>query len=271
MAKVQAVVKTSYTRNPRAAKASIRYYAHRIDREGNRTTRAIFGANNLMTKDQAYRMIDQAKPERAYFYRIILSPERSLGETADLQKVTRQTMRQLQKILGSTRPIPFAAVAHTDHSDTQHVHALAVLRTYLNEEKLTKLREACEGVVVTGQAQSAQTLRPVRHQLSASGARTQPTDRPFTPSLRWQARPMPLRQDIFIAKSITTTRARGSEGMNLANYPGRKLFICPGCNQPSKLKKKDNYFECKKCGMEIGRKKRLYIFAQRREGGQSYT
>ena len=62
--------------------------------------------------------------------------------------------------------VPFVAVAHTDHSDTPHVHALAVLRTYLTEEKLTKLREACEGVVLTGYPeQSAQTTRPTRHQL----------------------------------------------------------------------------------------------------------
>ncbi len=59
-------------------------------------------------------------------------------------------MRELQRILRSSRSVPFVAVAHTDHSQTPHVHALAVLRTYLTEEKLTKLREACEGVVVTG-------------------------------------------------------------------------------------------------------------------------
>ena len=215
-------------------------------------------------------MIDTAKG-RAYFYRVVISPQHSTGESRDLPQITRQTMRQLQKILRSNRPIPFLAVAHTDHSDTPHVHALALLRTYLTEEKLTKLREACERVVVAGyQEQSAQTPRPARHQLSAAGSRTQSTGRLFARNLRWQAHSMPARQDIFIAKSVRT-RARGSGGMAVADYPGRKLFICPGCNQPSKLKKTDNYFECKRCGMEIGRRRNLHIFAQRREGGQSYS
>ena len=214
-------------------------------------------------------MIDQTRG-RAYFYRIILSPERQVGEKANLQQITRHTMRELQKILKASRPVPFIAVAHTDHSDTPHVHALALLKTYLTEEKLTKLREACERVVVTGEAQSAQTLQPDRHQLSAGGARTRPAGRSFPRTLRTKPRFLPVSQDIFIAKSVRTT-ARGSGGMAVADYPGRKLFICPGCNQTSKLKKIENYFECKRCGMEIGRRRNLHIFAQRREGGESYS
>jgi len=58
MSNIHAVVKATYTKNRAAAKASIRYFAHRIDRDGNRITRAIFGSDGLMSKDQAYRMID---------------------------------------------------------------------------------------------------------------------------------------------------------------------------------------------------------------------
>ena len=237
MSNIHAVVKATYTKNQTSAKASVRYFAHRIDRDGNRTSRAIFGSDGLMSKDQAYRMIDRAKG-RAYFYRIVISPEASLGERADLPQITRRAMRQLQKILRSNRPIPFLAVAHTDHSDTPHVHALAVLRTYLTQDTLTKLREACERVVVTGQEQSAQTLRPARHQLSAAGARTQSTGRLFARSLRWQAHSMPVRRDIFIAKSaVTSTESRGGGGGGGGAYnPARKLFICPGCNQHTTLK-----------------------------------
>src|SRR5690242_9191501 len=98
MNKTQAVVKTSYTDNPKAAKANVRYISHRIDREGNRTTRELFGNYGLLTKQDAYRMIDAAR-RRTYFYRIILSPENSTGLPRDLQEITRQTMRDLRKIL----------------------------------------------------------------------------------------------------------------------------------------------------------------------------
>jgi predicted RNA-binding Zn-ribbon protein involved in translation (DUF1610 family) len=212
-------------------------------------------------------VIDQTRG-RAYFYRIVISPERAIGETADLKKVTRQTMRELQKILRSKRIVPFVAVAHTDHSQTPHVHALAVLRTYLTEEKLAKLREACEGVVLTGQ-EVRQNLKAPAYQARNGAAKARSTRLFRARSLGWQPRSMPVSQDIFIAKEAT--RARGGGGLPAANNPARKLFICPGCNQSSKLKKTDNYFECKRCGMEIGRKKNLHIFAQRREGGQSYT
>jgi hypothetical protein len=102
---IQAVVKTTYTNNPKAAKASVRYFAHRIDREGNRITRQLFGNYGLLAKEDAYRMIDAAKG-RNYFYRIIISPENSTGAARDLSGITRQTMRDLQKILRTKRPIP---------------------------------------------------------------------------------------------------------------------------------------------------------------------
>ena len=268
MSNIHAVVKATYTKNRAAAKASIRYFAHRIDRDGNRITRAIFGSAGLMSKDQAYRMIDRAKG-RSYFYRIVISPERSTGESRDLPQITRQTMRQLQRILRSSKPIPFLAVAHTDHSDTPHVHALAVLRTYMSEEKLTRLREACEGVVLTGYPeQSAQTARPARNQITASGIPIRSTARPVARWERAQTRFLPARRDIFIARAgISAAETRGGGG-GAAGVPGRKLFVCPGCNRPSSLKKTDSYFECKRCGMEIGRRANRHIF-ESRGGGES--
>ena len=256
--------------------ASIRYFAHRIDRAGNRVTRAIFGQYGTLSKQQAYRMIDRIKGQ-AYFYRIVISPKHEAGERADLTSITRQTMRELQKILRSKRSVPYIAVTHTDHSQTPHVHALAVLRTYLTEEKLTKLREACEVVVLTGQ-EVRQTIRSPEFQTrddrqdnARQGRllrlRTSPD------KSRVSGRSMRPTGDIFIAKSSQTSTAtlgRGRGGMGPAARPGRKLFICPGCNQASALKKVDSYFECKRCGMEIGRRRSLHIFAQRQEGGDSY-
>ena len=123
--------------------------------------------------------------------------------------------------------------------------------------------------MVTGYPeQSAQTLRPARHQLSASGTPT-PLDRSIVRPNPWKAQAhfLPARSDIFIAKSgVTSSATRGGGGIAAAGDPGRKLFFCPGCNQPSKLKKTDNYFECKRCGMEIGRRRNLHIF-QDRGGG----
>ena len=265
MSNIHAVVKATYTKNRAAAKASVRYFAHRIDRDGNRITRAIFGSEGLMSKDQAYRMIDRAKGQ-AYFYRIVISPQNT-GDSRDLPQITRQTMRQLQRILRSSKPIPFLAVAHTDHSDTPHVHALAVMSTYLTEDKLAKLREACERVVVTGYPeQSVQIVKGHSNRRSSDGTPTR--TRPVTRAFRWQPRFLPARHDIFIANAgMSTAETRGGGG-GAVGAPGRKVFVCPGCNQPSALKKTDSYFECKRCGMEIGRRSNRHLFANR-GGGES--
>ena len=79
--------KATYTKNQAAAKASIRYFAHRIDRDGNMITRAIFGRDGIVSKNQAYRMIDRAKG-RTYFHRIVISPQHSTGESRDLPQIT---------------------------------------------------------------------------------------------------------------------------------------------------------------------------------------
>jgi hypothetical protein len=39
------------------AKATVRYIAHRRDREGERVTRDLFGFDGALSKDTAYRMM----------------------------------------------------------------------------------------------------------------------------------------------------------------------------------------------------------------------
>ena len=52
---------TSFTRSRGAAKATIRYITHRPGNDGLRTTRQISGIDGEVNKDDAYRMIDEAK------------------------------------------------------------------------------------------------------------------------------------------------------------------------------------------------------------------
>ena len=181
-------------------------------------------------------MIDQTRG-RAYFYRIVISPKHSTGESRDLPQITRQTMRELRKILKSSRSVPFVAVAHTDHSDTPHVHALAVLRTYLTEEKLTKLREACEGVVVTGEAR--QTLRASEFR-TRKGVANAGSPRLFRArSLRTQHYSIPVSQDIFIAKNGVATRRQGGGVTAVAYNPARKVFVCSALDGVPANRKRD--------------------------------
>ena len=60
-----AVVKANYVRPgggaKARAKASIRYIQHRRGEDGERITRQLFGSDGPMERDEAYRMIDEAK------------------------------------------------------------------------------------------------------------------------------------------------------------------------------------------------------------------
>jgi len=246
---IQAVVKTTYTNNHKAAKASLRYFAHRIDREGNRITRQIFGNYGLLTKNDAYRLIDTAKG-RSYFYRIIISPENSEGVARDLSGITRQTMRDLQKILRAKGPIPFVAAVHTDHSDTPHVHALAILKTYLGETQLAKLRQSAEAAVIgEGYAPSSAAIAKTLLQYAATKLRLgHSANRRISTGNRFKG-------DIFVANRFQSVPVQARS----LTTPGKQILICPACREPSSLRKVDSYFECKKCGMEIGRPRLLSL------------
>lgn len=73
-----AVVKSNFVKRGKGerqrAKATIRYIQHRRDREGERVTRTLFGYDGELTRQQAYKMIDEA-PKGTIFYRIVVSPD----------------------------------------------------------------------------------------------------------------------------------------------------------------------------------------------------
>ena len=72
---------TSRTWNREAAKRTVRYIAHRRDRDHKRLTRELFGKDGeTLTKNQVYRLIDKAN-RKTTFFRIVLSPDRKTEDT----------------------------------------------------------------------------------------------------------------------------------------------------------------------------------------------
>jgi hypothetical protein len=67
MTKRMAIVKISYTKSRGAAKASVRYIAHRPGKDGRATVRSIYGIDGEVSKADAYNMIDEAKRGAVYF------------------------------------------------------------------------------------------------------------------------------------------------------------------------------------------------------------
>lgn len=139
--KTMAIIKVKYTKNPAAAKKSVRYIAHRPDRDGGRTTRELFGYDGELTKQQAYRLIDQAQ-KGTTFFRIIISPdpdEEDTNRDLYLSDITIATMNKLEEL--KEREIPFLASEHSDHAPHRHLHVLALIPGKLNPHDFRALRE----------------------------------------------------------------------------------------------------------------------------------
>jgi hypothetical protein len=142
-----AIVKATYTKHGKGAKASIRYIEHRPGREGGKITRPLFGSDGVMTRHDAYHMIDTAK-QGSVFFRFVISPDPATEDTDKdlwLRDVTEQTMQRLEDRLHMC--VSWVAVEHTDHAPHRHVHVVAVVAGRLSVQDLQALRvtatEAC--------------------------------------------------------------------------------------------------------------------------------
>jgi hypothetical protein len=125
------------------AKATIRYITHRRDKDGNRITRELFSFDGVLTREQAYRMIDDAPLKGNTFYRIVISPAPAKEDRyhdLDLKSLTIDTILKLEERVG--KQVQFAATIHDDHSPHRHVHTLVLVEgKKLTKDDLQALRD----------------------------------------------------------------------------------------------------------------------------------
>src|SRR2546423_445582 len=137
-----AIVKATYTKSRRGAKASIRYIEHRPGKDGEKVTRILFGSDGGMGRWQAYQMIDEPR-KGSNFYRLAISPAHQQEDTAKdlhLREVTEQTMLRLEEQLH--REVFWVAAEHDDHAPHRHVHVVAVVPGRLQVRDFQQMRQA---------------------------------------------------------------------------------------------------------------------------------
>jgi hypothetical protein len=143
-----AVVKTHYDRRGKVgnakAKDNVRYTQHRPDKDKERVMRPLFTSDGPMTRHEAYQFIDEA-PKGTKFFTIIISPDPEKEDThkdLDMRALTMTTMQTIEEIItaqGITTPVVWVAAVHDDHTDKNHVHALAALQGRLDKPDLQRL------------------------------------------------------------------------------------------------------------------------------------
>jgi len=150
-------VVTSRTKNPKAAKASIRYMMHRRDQEAETITRRLYARYGISDKHAVYRAIDNA-PEGTTFYRLVLNFDPRREDTfkdLNLRRITENTMKVLQRRF-THQKVQWFAVLHEKQqgTDLRHVHILALLNGCFTPRDLAAIRYAA-----TAQARSQRRER----------------------------------------------------------------------------------------------------------------
>ena len=137
-----AIVKASYTRKGRIAKASVRYIEHRPGRDGTKQRRTLFTGDGKMERSEVYDMIDQAA-KGSYFFRLVISPDPQ-SEDSDknlrLREITERTMQSLEDRF--QRPLQWVATIHADHAEHRHIHAIAIVPERLQVQDFQRMRSA---------------------------------------------------------------------------------------------------------------------------------
>jgi hypothetical protein len=124
------------------AKDNVRYIQHRPDKDKERVMRPLFGSDGPMMRLEAYQFIDDA-PKGTKFFTIIINPDPEKEDThkdLDMRSITMTTMQTIEEIVGT--PVIWVAAVHDDHTDKNHVHALASIQGRLDKPDLDRIREA---------------------------------------------------------------------------------------------------------------------------------
>jgi len=141
-----AFVGTSYVRRGKVgnakAKDIVRYIQHRTGKDNERMMRPLFTNDSPTTRLEAFQFIDDA-PKGTHFYTVILSPDPATEDIfydLDMRALTVTTMQTIEAIVGT--PVIWVAAVHDDHTDKNHVHALAAVNRRLNTPELNHIRDA---------------------------------------------------------------------------------------------------------------------------------
>jgi hypothetical protein len=141
-----AVIKAGYVKRGKVgnakAKDNVRYIQHRPNKDKEPVMRPLFTNDSPMTRLEAYQFIDEA-PKGTHFYTIIINPDPMKEDTykdLDMRQITITTMQSIEECVKT--PVIWVAAVHDDHTDKNHVHALAAINRRLERPELDQIREA---------------------------------------------------------------------------------------------------------------------------------
>jgi hypothetical protein len=126
-----------------AAHETLDYIASRVNREGEKMERLLFGWD-IYEKAEAEEFIDTLSPKPVRFWRMILSPDPNSGNEnlkrdLDVWGLTRSVMAYIRDHVDPH--IVFIVAEHNDHTDIPHVQGLVFFQGRLNKYHLNRMRQ----------------------------------------------------------------------------------------------------------------------------------
>jgi hypothetical protein len=253
-----AVVKANYVKRGMGekgrAKATIRYIQHRRGEYEQTITRALFGGEGAINRQEAYRIIDEA-PKGSFFYRLIISPDpkhEDRNHDLDMRDISERTIKALEDLIGRNEPIEWIAATHADHVPHLHSHVIAVVPKRLYSADLAYLRH-----------QATKASLEQRHILDL--ARSRERERPYL--LQRYASPSRNLYS-FQKRSIGSTRGHSSSPKHTTGSylkPHLRTCICTGCFAMHIHSIRDPVHQCTSCGLILHRQQQLRIIKPARE------
>ena len=137
--------------------------------------RPLFTSDGPMTRLEAYQFIDEA-PKGTHFYTVIINPDPEKENThkdLDMRQIAITTMQTIAEIVDT--PVIWVAAIHDDHTDNNHVHALAAVNRRLDTPELNQIREVTTQACLEQRQELDRSLSRQERERGGEGWEPEPT------------------------------------------------------------------------------------------------
>ena len=225
---------------------------HRRDLEGRKVTRDLFSFDGFVSKETAYRMIDEVPKKGRYYYRVVISPDSRREDSyrdLDLRHLTIATMLKLEERYGKS--IQFVAAIHDDHAPHRHVHALVIL----NGRRLTRADFAALRDHARNRALTQRRFLDRRRRLELLEERSRSYRPPFVDGGNTSSNRAYAQTPTASHTARYYARRDCSKGRFYAPAPRLCSYLCPVCGRYQALPLSRTGYRCLADGTPLRRER----------------
>ena len=244
-----------------AAHETLDYIASRVNREGEKMERILFGWD-IYGKAQAQEFIDTLSPKPLRFWRVIVSPDpnserENLQKDLDLWELTRGVMAYIRDHIDPA--LEFIVAEHNDHTDIPHVQGLVFFKGRLTKRDLNRMRQ-----IAIAQTLAQRRVRDLTHAQQRTQLWMQKATARHSLSVERGSDRVRQAEQVSSHPIQRGRRQGGMAGGRARRLRGvkpiRESIGCANCSYKSAMEKlKDGNYWCPACGKVRERENALEV------------